>query len=128
MLSYGDAILMPASGSLSLHLWIIITDPAKDSGKAVVVSITTLRRNSDPTILVTPRDHPWIKHESVVMYADARIIDTVMLEEAIKTKPDDYMLQSECSVDFVNRIRGGLLRSQFTPNKIRGYCIKSWNS
>jgi hypothetical protein len=76
MLTCGDAILMPSPGVSSLHLWIIITDPSKDSGKAIIVSVTTRRAHSDLTLIIKPSDHPWIKHDSVVMYSDASIIDT----------------------------------------------------
>ena len=128
MLSRGDAILMPTPGSSSLHLWIIVTDPSKDSGAAAIVCITTRRAHSDLTLIVKPSDHPWIKHDSVVMYADSQVIDTIRLEQCMKTKPDDYVLQKECSTPFLNKIKEGLLRSKFTPRKITKYCISSWNS
>ena len=127
MLCLGDTILMQTSGSLSLHLWIIITDPSKDAGKAAVVGISTRRTNSDLTTIVMPKDHPWIRHESVVMYFDLRVIDTIRLEQSIKTNPDDYVLQKECSVDLLNKIKSGLLNSKFTPRKVMSYCIKLWN-
>lgn len=128
MLACGDAILMPSPGVSSLHLWIIITDPSKDSGTAVIVSITTRRAHSDLTLIVKPSDHPWIKHDSVVMYSDASIIDTISLEQRIKDYPDDYVLQNKCSDALLKMVKSGLLRSRLTPNKIMRYCIKSWNS
>jgi hypothetical protein len=126
MISCGDVILMPAYGSMSLHLWIIVTDPSKDSGKAVAVNLTTRRAHSDLTVIARPSDHPWIKHESVVMYADARLIDTIGLERSIKTNPDDYLLQRKCSNAFLKKVQEGLLSSRFTPNKIASYCKQAW--
>lgn len=97
MLVCGDAILMPTPGVTSLHLWIIITEPSKDSGTAVIVSITTRRAHSDLTLIVKPCDHPWIKHDSVVVFSDASIIDTIILEKRIRDYPDDYVLPKLCT-------------------------------
>jgi hypothetical protein len=128
MLACGDAILMPTPGVSSLHLWIIITDPLKDSGSAVILSVTTRRAHSDLTLILKPGDHPWIKHDSVIMYSDAAIIDTASLEKLIRDYPDDYVVQNKCSDALIAKIKTGLLKSRFTPNKIMRYCIKSWNS
>jgi hypothetical protein len=41
----------------------------------VCVSVTTKRPYSDTTGGLSAGDHPFIKHESVIHYADARILD-----------------------------------------------------
>src|SRR5438477_4382379 len=47
----GDTLLIPARGSgVTSHLWIIVTEPAPDTHKCVIVSVTTLRQNKDQTV------------------------------------------------------------------------------
>lgn len=76
----GDTLLIPAPGSDVIpHLWIIVTEPAPETHRCAIVSVTTLRYNKDQTVTLVPGDHPFIRHPSIVFYADAQIVDVRQL-------------------------------------------------
>lgn len=82
MLSCGDTFLIPKRSDQIEHLWIVITDPDVD-GKAVCVNITTRQPYSDTTVILKRGDHPFIRHESVAHYPDARILDLNAVQDAL---------------------------------------------
>ncbi len=55
------------------HLWIAITAPDGLEGHFVVVNLTTLRPpTADQTCVLHDGDHPFVHHDSVIQYSDAR--------------------------------------------------------
>ena len=83
MLHCGDTLLMPLLVPQRLpHLWIIITEPGLDE-RCVIVCVTTLRNDRDQTVTLVPGDHPFIKHPSVILFADAQIARVISLEGQI---------------------------------------------
>ena len=60
------------------HLFILLTDPHADqAGKncVLMVSLSTVRPGMphDPTCILYAGDHPFVKHESYVVYQKARL-------------------------------------------------------
>ena len=77
----GDTFLMPAPGiGPTPHLWVVITDPDDDDGRCVIVSVTTLRHGVDQTVFLSPGDHPFIRHRSVIYYIDARMVSAQKID------------------------------------------------
>ncbi len=70
MLQAGQTILLPKPGSDIAHLWVVLTAPDV-TGTVVLVNFTTQRAHSDPTLILQPGDHRFIKHPTAVHYADA---------------------------------------------------------
>ena len=58
------------------HLWILISDPAQDPQQVLIVNLTTLDDRKEKVCLLHVGDHPWIRHETCVNYADA-VVTTV---------------------------------------------------
>ena len=83
MLTCGDTFLIPKRGKDIEHLWIVITEPDAD-GNAVCVSVTAKRSYSDTTVVLSAGEHPFIKHESAIHYADARILDLEKVQAALE--------------------------------------------
>jgi CTP:molybdopterin cytidylyltransferase MocA len=73
-LKCGDTFLLPKSSSDTEHLWIVITEPDAN-GQSVCVNITTRQSYSETTVILKAGDHPFVTHESVIFYTDARIVD-----------------------------------------------------
>lgn len=74
------------------HMWAIISDPALDAGKVVVVKFVSWQLKYDQACIVKPREHRFIKHDTCVDYPDARVVPHVRLEDlraARKLKLDD---------------------------------------
>lgn len=55
------------------HLWIVISDPAKDADKVLIVNVTSWRGDKDQTCLVGPGDHPLIEHNSCINFRGSRV-------------------------------------------------------
>ena len=64
----GDTFLF-GQGS---HLWIVISDPAKNNGEFVIVNLTTdvFRAGKDCEMNVS--EHQWIRQKCYVSFGDAR--------------------------------------------------------
>jgi len=124
MLKCGDAAEMPKPGQAVPHLWIIVTDPLASSHEAVIVNVTTLRQHSDTTVVLKPGDHPYIQHDSVIFYADARLADVRNIQAGIDG--GWFRQYDACSPALLKRIQEGLLASKFTRNKIKDFCRARW--
>jgi hypothetical protein len=48
-----------------------------------MVNLTTKRPHSDVTTVLNRGDHPFIQRPSVVMYSDARTVNTILLDQAV---------------------------------------------
>jgi len=66
------------------HLWVVISDPAKNGGKFVIVNLTTDKIRAGEECALSPGDHPWIIKKSYVSFGDAREVGPK--EEAELTK------------------------------------------
>ena len=81
-----------------------------------MVNATTLRSHSDTTVILKKGDHPYIVHDSVVFYADARIVDSRQIEAGIKAGLFPQL--AACSAALLKSVQAGLVQSPFTPNKV----------
>jgi hypothetical protein len=97
------------------HLWILAFGP-DTKGRIVLVSVTTLRRGKDQTVVLQPGDHPFVKHPSCVFYQDAIIASASHLEAWIAGElatPTD-----PCPAELLKLVCDGFSASEFTPQKV----------
>jgi hypothetical protein len=68
-----------------------------------------------------PGDHPFIKHESVILFADARKLDTRNIEAALNATSLAVVCKSHsaCNPKLLKRIQEGLLLSKTVPRGIK---------
>ncbi len=109
------------------HLWLLLTDPAADPPEVVMVNLTTYREGVDTTVILTEKDHSFISHPTVVYFADARRIEVALLYRIVAVAPERLHKES-CSPELLEKVRNGLLESNFTPRKIKKYCRDQWGS
>lgn len=128
MLSCGDTFLIPKSSDQIEHLWILVTEPDPVTFEAVCVNVTSSAGRYETIVTLRPGDHPFIKHESVVLYADAKKLDVRNIEAALNAQCLTIVckLQSRCSSQLLKRIQEGLLQSKTTPKGIKEYCREKW--
>jgi hypothetical protein len=128
VLSCGDTFLMPKSSRATEHLWVVITQPEPGASLAVCVSITTRRSNSELTVILYPGDHPFIRHESVVHYADAQILDLDHVQRALDAHISGIVCTQHqpCNQALLMRIQQGLLISKLVPNNVKAFCQRAW--
>ena len=119
----GSTLLIP-SGPSGAHLFVIVFGPQvlQDYGPSaqfVSVSVTTLRADihHDPSCMLKPGDHPFIKHDSYVSYRDARI-DT---GDDLKRRVEDGVFQPHQPLDsqILARIVFGVCQSKFVRREIK---------
>ena len=105
------------------HLWVIITEPFGSPEQVVIVSLTSKKPHSDTTVVLSPKDHSFIKHETVISYADARIVRCEYIKRRVQERdiePRDGFRDSVIQV-----IQQGLLDSPRTPRDIKKTFIES---
>jgi hypothetical protein len=65
------------------HLWIVISDPTADPDQVLIVNLTTVDERKEQVCLLHGGEHPWIRHETCVNYADDVVTtDIVHLSDA----------------------------------------------
>jgi hypothetical protein len=108
------------------HLFILLNDPVNKEKLVLMVSISTIRpgRFHDTSCLLGVGDHPFIRCDSFVLYAKARIESVKTLEEGVRQQlllPKDPMDGSVFA-----RICEGLLISRHTPAEIKRFFEPIW--
>lgn len=129
MLCCGNTFLLPKSAYLVEHLWIVITEPEAETSNAVCVNVTTRNRYSETTVVLAPGDHPFINHDSVINYRDARKLNLAQVYEVLTTKMPQrfaFGIYDPCSPQLLKRIQDGLLASPHAANGIKECCKNRW--
>ena len=108
---------MPKVRVAVCHLWIVATEPLLGTGQAILVNVTSLRTDSDTTLMLNRGDHPFIVKPSVISFSDAIAADVRQVARGID---DGYFpQQSPCSAALIKRIQNGILASRRTPQKVK---------
>ena len=117
MAGLGDSFMLPKPGQETEHLWVLITNPDPQTNEAIMVNVTTQRPHSDTTTILNAGDHPFVQKPSVIFYADARIVDTRLLDAAVQRGA--YHGHAAFQAAVIARIQAGVAASPFTPKKIK---------
>ena len=106
------------------HLFVLLTDPANDGsgGRPVLmVSLSSVKSGvpHDPTCILYPGDHPFVKRESFVLYARARI---EMADKLLRGIKDEKLVAHDpMELGVFTRICKGVEVSRFTPQKLHKF-------
>ena len=117
MAGLGDSLMLPKPGQETEHIWVLITKPDPATHAAIMVNVTTQRPHSDTTTILNAGDHPFVQKPSVIFYADARIVDTRLLDAAVQRGA--YRGHAAVQAAVIVRIQAGVAASPFTPKKIK---------
>jgi hypothetical protein len=115
----GDSFWVQTTHEPVEHLWILTTRPNALNDSSIWVNVTTARPWSDRTTVLQNGDHPALRHESVINYRGAKLVDLVKLEGLIQAA--QARLANRCSSALLSRIQSGILASKFTPRKIQNH-------
>ena len=116
----GASLLIPAPGLGNTHLWIVATAP---DPRCILVSLTTLRFDRDQTVVLHPGDHPFVRHQTVALYGDARVVSIEALQAQVRAGTAKPHLP--CSNGMVKLIQAGILASPHTPRKVETF-YREW--
>ena len=119
-ISAGDTFLLRPTHNSDPHLWIVLTDPEDNPPQVVVVNLTSLRPGADLTVALNRGDHPFVRHETVVFFGDARFAEARSLDKAVGVALASRL--DAVSVELLQRVQEGLLASDETPRRIKEYC------
>jgi len=90
--------------------------------KVLIVNINTMRKNADSTCTLNVGDHPFIRHESFVNYANSALVSVEKLEDSLSTGRAEY--REALKEKVLKRIRQCLLVSPHTPFDVRNIWLK----
>jgi hypothetical protein len=111
-----SCFIFPANSSIS-HLWIVLSD-VDEEGHFVTVNVSTARPGVDRTTVLLPKDHKFVKHESVVRYdkAEKRHVSHFELAGSLLE-----IYKQDITEDLYQRIYEGFLSSPATPRDLKVY-------
>jgi len=120
----GDIFLMPAPGisSRTPHLWIVVTEPTQEEHRVIIVSVTTLRKGAEKTVVLRKGEHPFIRWDSSVCYVDSRLADARDLDG--KANCGQIKPHEPCMPHTLKNIQDGILASELTPHKVQDFYLK----
>lgn len=119
----GDTFLMPAPGisNKTPHLWIVVTEPTQEEPRVIIVSLTTLRKGAEQTVVLRKGEHPFVKWDSSVCYTDCRLVDARDLDT--RARAGQIIVRERCTADILKVIQEGILASELTPIKVQNFYI-----
>lgn len=98
------------------HLHVVITEP-DESGRLVLVSITSRRAKSDTMVCLETGDHPFITRSSVITFAFSKIITAARLAEMVAS--GDATPKERASEQLVARAQKGMLETDRAPREVQ---------
>lgn len=111
----------PAEDPLRKHLFVCVTDPVGIGKDVLLVSVSSILPHQpyDGTCRLYAGDHPFIRHDSYVVYAHARIECADKLVEGVR----QGLLLPRQALDgsVFARICQGFFESRFVTPKIRAF-------
>lgn len=68
------------------HIWVVLSDPAANTGQMLMVNLTTLRDSCvDDACILGPEDFPLLTHATTVAYSRAEAGPAAAIEALIRT-------------------------------------------
>lgn len=98
------------------HFWIVLSDPALDASRVLLVNVTTFQRGSshkEDVCRLYPGDHGFIEHESCINYHDSRVYPDAHLTSMLAR--DRIVLHDALEPHILKRIRDGASLSRRIP-------------
>lgn len=108
---------MASPANPTRHLWVAVTDPDPQTGEVVIANITTQAPGRDQTCILNPGDHPFLKHESVMNYAEAMIPTEESVERAARGRVVQWDVPLAPAV--LSRVQLGCIASNQTEPAVK---------
>jgi len=101
------------------HLQMVISDPAKDPERVVLVNMTSAHNGIaiDDSCILEKGDHPDVLHRSYITYARLRIPTAKSIMDAVSAKV--FQASFDLSPHLLKRIQRGLIASPFATSKAK---------
>lgn len=131
MVARSSTLLIPSGPSHDpnrKHLFVVCTDPCPDGKQLVVCVASWVNDLCDGTCILQEHEHPFLTHQSYILYREARVEAVADIEKGI----DDgrFLPRAAMNAQTFLRVRNGVCRSKHTPRKIKRYfgCVPEPNA
>lgn len=106
------------------HLHVICNDPDGDGNVALVSICSVTGMGHDTTCILQEHEHAFLKHESFVLYARAKIVRESSLTNGVAANL--MVIQDDMNGQTFLRVLNGACRSPQTPRKVKKYlgCVE----
>lgn len=101
------------------HLHVVCNDPDGDGNVALVSVCSVTGTNHDTTCILQSHEHDFVKHESFVLYARAKIVSASSLANGVAAKL--MIMRDDMNGQTFLRVLKGACRSPQTPRKVKKY-------
>ncbi len=99
------------------HLYMVISDPALDADKVVIVNFTTHSPDEEQNCVLEAGEHTFISRKTAVRYKDARVVSVSSLQNLVRA--NQMTMREPLSEDVLQRVRDGAALSDFLPEGCR---------
>jgi hypothetical protein len=99
------------------HLYVVCSDPAADSARVLLVSLTTFKPKEETCCIIAAGEHPFVRHRTCVRYKDARIASVESILKLVSMSQMDR--REPVSTELLARIRAGACQSDYLPEECR---------
>lgn len=112
----GETFHARSPSSSRTHLYIAITDP-DPNGQFVIANVTSQSPSKDQSCVIDVGDHPFIRQESVINYAEALITN----ENAVQAGARGGVLKYDAAVTpgALAKIQAGALASPQMESRVK---------
>jgi hypothetical protein len=102
------------TGIADVHVWMIISDPARDPAKVLMVNFTTWEPHLDQACIIEAGEHPFVAHRTVINYARSRIVPDAALEQ-LRNAGRLQLLNDPLSAALLTKVRESAMNSVRLP-------------
>ncbi len=117
----GSTLLFPIPNAAYPHLFIIITEPEKETGNVIIVNIETQNSITEKTVILQKGDHPFIIKPTSVRYVDARIISIFDLDKKLEGSRGEIKIKEDLDTKILEKICEGMNRSKTLSREVKEF-------
>lgn len=108
------------------HLWVILWRPAGGANALLAVYLSTLRAHSDRSCVLARGEHPFIQHDTAVVYGAVQRWTVEKLDELVAGGIARPRLPVSDAV--LGRLRDGFFASPRTPHAFRQMAVDTFGA
>jgi hypothetical protein len=101
-------------GVADIHTWVVISDPAVDASRILIVNFTSYDRFEDQACILDMGDHPFIRHRTCVNYPRANAKSSNAQLDELRSRGRLLMLDP-VTPELLQRMREGAAASLKMP-------------
>jgi hypothetical protein len=122
----GDTFILTRQTGDVPHLWVLLWGPAGPADAFLAVHLSTWREGRDRSCLIQAGEHPFVQHETYVVYNNAKRFSAAVLQGAIAAR--QAMPRAPVSPRLLDRLRAGFFASPFTPHAMIAFAREEFGA